>query len=167
MRLGIRRIKPDDPDLADIDEKLRQFRHQFAQDTRAIMVNYDDCFQTIDEGGVIQLALANKQLWFLVTEGADIGYITYSQNTLPYRQCAWIYEFFLDVAYRNQGLGRSALRMVKQKIFALHPTVSRIGIAVLHENAIARHLYATQDFSESMLLLITPRPEGILSSDKQ
>jgi ribosomal protein S18 acetylase RimI-like enzyme len=79
-------------------------------------------------------------------EGAPIGYlwIALQRDSNP-QSGAWIYDIELYEQFRGKGYGRELLRVAEEEV--KRHGVSKLGLNVFGNNAIARNLYETSGFS--------------------
>ncbi len=70
---------------------------------------------------------------------------------------AWLFDLEVDQAYRGQGFGRAAMRLLEEHL--AESGVRELGLNVFGRNVTARHLYARAGFREtfvSMAKRLTP-----------
>lgn len=85
-------------------------------------------------------------IWLIEHARRCIGYVAicvgYSIEFAGYD--AFVDEFFIDEAYRRQGIGSQALEFVKQA--AQQRGIRALHLEVARDNALARSLYAKSGF---------------------
>lgn len=69
-----------------------------------------------------------------------VGILWFAEMDWGGQQAAFIYDFYVDEAYRRRGFASAALRAVEDEVRALG--VSRIGLHVFGHNHAARDLYS-------------------------
>jgi ribosomal protein S18 acetylase RimI-like enzyme len=86
-----------------------------------------------------------NDMWYVVElDTKNIGYFWI--QLLPQRNEAFIYDLYLDGAFRGKGLGREvmseAIRLLKGR------NVESVKLCVFRDNPVALHLYQSLGFQE-------------------
>jgi diamine N-acetyltransferase len=72
--------------------------------------------------------------------------ITVAENG---RSPCWLYHFFIDYRYQQQGYGQAALVTLLELIRQEHPLIPSVQLVVHPENAAARRLYERLGFQRT------------------
>ncbi len=124
------------------------FIEDYAQDLASTRhINMDearvDAARSIDNALPDGPATEGVRLWCITAVETDenIGYLWVGLNG----RVAWIYDFCLLTAWRGKGLGREAMRQLKQTLGEMG--MQEIGLRVASNNPGAKALYEKSGFS--------------------
>jgi predicted GNAT family acetyltransferase len=88
-------------------------------------------------------------------EGETVAYALYCAHP-EHHDTIYLRQIWVDRAHRRQGIGREAMRILRQAIW---PQDKRVTVGVLAGNQVARAFYAAVGFREYSLELEMPAPE--------
>jgi ribosomal protein S18 acetylase RimI-like enzyme len=84
-------------------------------------------------------------------EGERAGYLWVGEQTGPAGRMLWIYDVFVDEAFRGRGLGRKALLLAEDE--ARRRGLDLVGLNVFGGNEVARGLYRSLGYDEVAVLM--------------
>ena len=87
----------------------------------------------------------DSQAWhplLIVSEGVNVGVVAVGTGG----EVAWVHHFLIDARYQGGGHGRAAMRAIGAWLRQEFPDVTRVGLDVLPENAVAFALYRSLGF---------------------
>lgn len=97
------------------------------------------------------------RLFLLINSESIIGYITltFGYSFVYGGRDAFIDEFFIKEAYRNQGVGKSTMGFIREASQGLG--VKALHLEVENHNEYASKLYLNEDFKANNRTLLTKR----------
>ncbi len=89
-------------------------------------------------------------------EGKVVAYALYTKHRDD-KDSIYLRQLFVDRARRRQGIGREAIRILREEIW---PEDMRLTVDVLVDNHTARAFYVAMGYRECSLELEIPPPDG-------
>jgi GNAT superfamily N-acetyltransferase len=84
---------------------------------------------------------------FRIDVGDDrVGHLWVAEREVPAGRVLWIYDVFVDEAFRGRGFGRDAMLLAEGE--ARRRGLSLIALNVFGGNEVARRLYRSLDYGE-------------------
>jgi GNAT superfamily N-acetyltransferase len=156
--LDLKLIRNIRGDAAD-DAQLAQYYTQFLADKRDQVAGYDTLFHIVDHPTIKAIRNSGRIIWMIAHNDVTIGFITFAGGFLDCQNCIGIYDFFIDKPHRQQGLGRKTLNIILASLFTMYPKAERVGLAVFSGNRIAKSLYASVGFSNTLDVMVLEKPK--------
>jgi len=88
-------------------------------------------------------------------EGQVVAYALYTKHRDD-KDSIYLKQLFVDRAHRRQGIGREAIRILREEIW---PADKRLTVGVLIDNHAARAFYTAMGYRENSLELEIPADE--------
>jgi ribosomal protein S18 acetylase RimI-like enzyme len=85
-------------------------------------------------------------LYAIEDDGTRVGHLWVGERDLQERRVLWIWDVFVDEAYRGRGLGRSAMELAEDE--ARRRGLARVELNVFGGNEVARNLYRSLGYRE-------------------
>jgi GNAT superfamily N-acetyltransferase len=89
---------------------------------------------------------AASALYAIEDDGSRVGHLWVGERELQERRVLWIWDVFVDEAYRGRGLGRSAMQLAEDE--ARRRGLRRVELNVFGGNEVARNLYRSIGYRE-------------------